>query len=131
MRDYSTWVKHRHKKRCTDEGRKAIDTTPMLPLSSLGKPAGRESPSLWKREWSEHVGPRASLPQQQANSGDSHSQPTLVPVWPRGPKLRTCCPTTRSAPWTQIPEPSQCQNSPCRSRSRLAPKAPGYTGQCL
>ena len=87
--DYSTWVKHRPKKRCTEAGGKEIHAlrSPLplpLPLPlSLGSPVWRETLSLWEEEnCGERVGPRASPPQVQADTRGAR----WLPAGFRGPR---------------------------------------------
>lgn len=62
VRDCSTWVQHRNKKRCVEEGRKGNLTLPMLPHPlNPGSSAWRETSSPWGRRMKHTFG--RGLPQ--------------------------------------------------------------------
>ena len=151
VRHYSTWVKHRNKKRHKEKGRKYGFTLPLPthPQAWAAQCGERHRPHGKRRmRWAPDftMDPRASLPQHQANSWPSvapcqlpqiqvpHSPPCLKFRWTQavptalGSFLSSrlpAHPSTSQLPWHQIPSRLLWTRTPGTFQHQPAPAGLG------
>lgn len=131
MRDYSTWMEHRNKKRCIEGGRKDSFTFPPTPLPKAQAAQHRKThtPHGEKTEppasgWSPAPRPpQVTLhsPRLQTGSRVQTYRPALVPVSSCGPSFQNSPQGSKRQTCPKVPD---SKPTPAEPGSRPAPVVP-------